>query len=203
MLAFAVVLAPAPVQADTAEQDCFGPDNGRRIEACTELLQLPLLPDQRSYAYAMRALAYSLQGKYDAAIPDYDRAIDISPDFAVALNNRAWAYFKSGQLQKAEPDVARALELTPTSPHALDTRAHVRQAQGDVAGALEDYDAAMRYGGARMVRLYQCGLQAHGLYDGPLSGIYSEDLRGAMETCVRNPGCDPLPADEECRRLTS
>lgn len=196
------VLLVVPASADTQE-DCFGPHGIGRIEACTRLLELPLPPAERSYALAMRALAYSLQGRYELAIPDYDKAITISPDFAVALNNRAWAYFKSGQPRKAEPDVARALELSPQSPHALDTRAHVRQVLGDLEGALRDYDAAMRFGGARMVKLYQCGLQVHGLYHGALTGIYSEDLRGALETCVKNPGCDPLPADEECRRLTS
>lgn len=189
--------------ANTTQEDCFGPDSSRRIEACTRLLDLPLLPDERSYAFAMRALSYALQGKYDLAISDYDEAIELSPNFAVALNNRAWAYFKSGNIRKAEVDVARALDLTPESPHALDTRAHVRQSLGDPTGALADYNAAMRFGGARMVRLYQCGLQAQGLYRGPLSGVINEDMRGALETCVKDTGCDPLPADEECRRLTS
>lgn len=195
-------LSAGPAVSDT-QQDCFGPHSSDRINACTRLLELPLPPAERSYAFAMRALAYSLQGQYGLAISDYDQAIEITPDFAVALNNRAWAYFKSGQPLKAKEDVARALELSPESPHALDTRAHVRQTLGDLEGALKDYDAAMRYGGVRMVKLYQCGLQAHGLYDGALSGIYTEKLRGALETCIRNKGCDPLPADEECRRLTS
>lgn len=200
-LVFAVA-ASIPVAADT-QQDCFGAQGIGRVEACTQLLEQPLPPAERSYAFAMRALAYSLQGDYALAIRDYDMAIEIAPDFAVALNNRAWAYYKSGGIDNADRDVARALELSPESPHALDTRAHVRQAQGDLAGALADYEAAMRFGGPRMVKLYQCGLQVHGLYDGALSGIQSEKLRGALETCVKNPGCDPLPADEECRKLTS
>ena len=195
-------VAAVPVAADT-QQDCFGTRGMGRIEACTRLLEQPLPPAERSYAYAMRALAYSLQGRFKSAIADYDKAIEIAPDFAVALNNRAWAYFKSGVLDNAGRDVARALELSPESPHALDTRAHVRQWQGDLQGALEDYHEAMRFGGVRMVKLYQCGLQAQGLYHGALSGIQTEQLRGALETCVKNPGCDPLPADEECRKLTS
>lgn len=200
------IMATSATAADDmqrVQQRCFGVDTINRIEACTLLLETPLPPAERSYAFAMRALSYSLLGRYQKAIPDYNRAIEISPDFAVALNNRAWAYFKSGQIEKAAPDVERALELTPRSPHALDTRAHVRQAKGDVPGALEDYNAAMRFGGTRMVKLYQCGLQAQGLYDGVLSGILSENLRAALETCVKNRGCDPLPADEECRKPTS
>lgn len=200
--ALSALIAAGTVNADT-QAECFDPLAMNRIEACTRLLQEPLPPAERSYAFAMRALAYSLQGHYTLAIPDYDKAIEIAPDFAVALNNRAWAYFKSGSIDEADRDVARALDLTPQSAHALDTRAHVRQAKGDVEGALADYHSAMRFGGTRMVKLYQCGLQAHGLFAGSLSGIQSERLRGALETCVKNPGCDPLPADEECRKLTS
>ncbi len=203
----AIVILPGGLSADSLRgglsQDCFGDDNGRRIPACTELLETPLTPGERSFAYAMRALAYSLMGDYDKAIPDYDAALAISPDFAVALNNRAWAYYKSGRPGDGWSDIKRALELNPASPHALDTRAHIRQAEGDAEGALADYDMAMRLGGTRIVRLYQCGLQANGLFDGFLDGIMSEKLRGAFETCVKQASCDPLPADEECRKLTS
>lgn len=195
-------LVAVPGAADT-QQDCFGTQGMNRIEACTQLLEQPLPPAERSYAFAMRALAYSLQGRYKLAITDYDKAIEIAPDFAVALNNRAWAFYKSGNIDNADRDVARSLELSPNSPHALDTRAHVRQSKGDTHGALTDYESAMRLGGPRMVKLYQCGLQVQGLYKGVLSGIRTEKLRGALETCVKNPGCDPLPADEECRKLTS
>ena len=206
--ALAGVIALLGVGASLASTEdsstaCFGQDNERRITGCSQLLEMPLLPSERSMALAMRALAYSLKGLYDLAIPDYDAAIEIAPDFGIALNNRAWAYYKSGRPQLGVDDVERALALTPQSPHALDTRAHIRQATGDPQGALRDYEMAMRYGGTRIVRLYQCGLQAAGLYEGFLDGIYSDKVRGALETCVRNPTCDPLPADEECRKLTS
>lgn len=205
---FAAMVAVATAAAAWATTEdssaaCFGQDNERRITGCTELLETPLMPSERSLALAMRALAYSLKGLYDLAIPDYDAAIEITPDFAIALNNRAWAYFKSGNPTRGAADVERALDLNPQSPHALDTRAHIRQATGDLEGALRDYEQAMYYGGTRIVRLYQCGLQAAGLYEGFLDGIYSEKVRGALETCIRNKGCDPLPADEECRKLTS
>lgn len=189
--------------SEDSSLDCFGQDNERRITGCSQLLEAPLSPNERSMALAMRALAYSLKGLYDLAIPDYNDAIEISPNFAIALNNRAWAHFKSGDISQASVDVERALALTPQSPHALDTRAHIRQAGGDIEGALRDYEQAMRFGGTAVVRLYQCGLQAAGLYDGNLDGIISGQVQAALETCVRNSGCDPLPPDEECRKLTS
>lgn len=197
-----LVAQPAVARADNMD-GCFGADHGSRIEACTQLLEEPLSRVERSLAYAMRALAYSVRGDYAQALPDYDRAIELRPNFAVALNNRAWAHFKSGNVAQGFEDVERSLALSPQSAHALDTRAHLRQSEGDIQGALQDYKKAMRFGGARMVRLYQCGLQTAGYYAGPLSGLISSDLKAALETCVRSKSCDPLPPDEECRKLTS
>lgn len=185
--------------------DCFSSDNERRIEGCTRLLEQPGLPiDQMSQAHAMRALAFSLQGKYAAAIQDYDQAIQLIPDFAVALNNRAWAYFKWGRVTEGLPDVQRSLSLDPTSAHAFDTRAHIYQSLGQQEQALQDYDAAMKFGGSKMIRLYQCGLQAQRHYDGPASGILTPQLQAAMKACVAaGARCDPLPPDEECKVPTS
>ena len=130
-------------------------------------------------------------------------AIRLMPDFAIALNNRAWAYFKSGRPAMGREDVERSLELDPSSPHTYDTRAHIRQWTGQPAGALSDYDRAMAFGGQRMIKLYQCGLAAAGLYKGPADGQSSIELRRAFEACVMGTTCDPLPADEECKAATS
>jgi tetratricopeptide (TPR) repeat protein len=202
-LATAAWLAASPARAEAAA-DCFGEDVERRIDGCTALIERR---DQSvadlSYAYAMRALAYSLKGRYDTAVRDYDMAISMKPDFAVALNNRAWAYFRWGKAATGLPDVEKSLELSPTSPHALDTRAHIRQALGDPKAALQDYDKAMWYGGARMIKLYQCGLTEARLYTGEIDGTWRQELADAMGKCVLDKGCDPLPADEHCRAATS
>ncbi len=211
MKRWAVAIVGAMLAASSAlasgamdDHDCFSGDNDRRIIGCTELIERSDLPQQMlGTAYAMRALGYSLKGLYDTAIRDYDTAIGLVPDFAVALNNRAWAYFKSGRPSAGLSDVEESLRLQPTSPHAYDTRAHIRQATGDQAGALRDYETAMRFGGERMIRLYQCGLAAMNVYRGGMDGIYTAELRRAMQVCVASADCDPLPPDEECRAVTS
>jgi tetratricopeptide (TPR) repeat protein len=189
------VMAGPPARANPLQgHDCYSPDMMRRIEGCSELLKLPhLAPSVRADAYALRALALSLVGRYAEAISDYDQALMMRPDHAVALNNRAWALYKMGRIEEAMPDVQKSLSLDGTSPHAFDTRAHLYQARGEAERAFHDYVKAMDLGGAQMVRLYQCGLQAHGLYSGPISGIYSEALGSALRACVKSPKCDPLP----------
>ncbi len=204
LAAIALLTVTAPVTAENGH-DCDSPDSGRRIKACTELLDTPgLSSTRRATAFANRALAYSLQGEYETAVRDYDEAIRLQPNFAVALNNRAWAYFKWGRAPLGMPDVQRSLQLDPMSPHSLDTRAHIKQWMGDADGALRDYEAAMLFGGPRMVALYQCGLKIHRLYDGPNDGFITPKLRKAMQMCVaQGRSCDPLPPDEECREAIS
>jgi tetratricopeptide (TPR) repeat protein len=205
-VAAAVLIATAlPAGAtDDPTTDCFSEDLNRRIDGCTQLIERQGQgAADLSLAYSMRALAYSLKGRYATAISDYDAAIALRPNFAVALNNRAWAYFRWGKPTTGLPDVERSLALSPTSPHTLDTRAHIRQALGDPEAALRDYDKAMWFGGARMIKLYQCGLTEARLYKGEIDGTWRPELTKALEKCVLDKGCDPLPADEQCRAATS
>ena len=197
------VLCGGAARSDTIA-DCFSEDNERRITGCTSLLDVPgLSKAEKSLAFAMRALAYSLKGKYDQALPDYDHAIELDPSSAIALNNRAWAYYKTGRMQRGLRDVERSIQLQPSSAHAHDTRAHIYQLMGNPTRALADYERAVRFGGERIVKLYQCGLATFGLYKGNIDGVYSAATRDAMKTCVTKSDCDPLPADEECRFATS
>ncbi|MGD9671162.1 MAG: tetratricopeptide repeat protein [Hyphomicrobiaceae bacterium] len=210
-LALAVFLAsaPRPTLADATPNDvasdCFSDDSLRRIPGCTALLEggAKLSTTERSLAHAMRALAYSLQGHFSEALKDYDEAIQLKPDFDVALNNRAWALFKMKRYEEGMRDVERALKIAPWSAHAFDTRAHLHQVEGRLRQALQDYILAMRFGGEKLVKLYQCGLEAQGLFKGKVDGLESEDLRKALAACVRDDSCDPLPPEEECRRPTS
>jgi tetratricopeptide (TPR) repeat protein len=198
LLAIVVVLAVAagpsvPARAD-AKSDCFGEDLVARVVGCTALIERgDQSEEERSYAYGMRGLAFSIQGHFEAAIRDYDAAIALRPDFAVVLNNRAWAYFRWGKAESGLPDVEKALQLNAKSPHAYDTRAHIRQKLGDPVGALSDYNNAMRHGGAPMTRLYQCGLKALTLYSGQTDGTGGPELTEALRKCARDKACDPLP----------
>lgn len=199
----AVSASLSPALAGPSE-DCASDDNEKRISGCSELLLQPgLEPNVAALAYALRALAYSIKGQYDAALPDYDRALSINPNFAVALNNRAWALFKSGHAEAGIRDVEKSLALSPGSPHALDTRAHILQFTGHPVEAIADYDLAMRLGGEHIVKLYQCGMQSQGVYEGDIDGILTDTVRAALRKCVMSGTCDPLPPDEECRRVTS
>jgi len=206
MVAIAAIATIATtVRAEDADRLlCYGNDNHGRVKGCTGLIERGgVSGEQLAELYFRRALGYSMLGQYATAIADYDVAIKLVPDFAVALNNRAWAYFRWGKAATGLPDVERSLQLQPTSGNTLDTRAHIRQTMGDPKGALNDYTKAMFYGGAEMIKLYQCGLTEARLYEGRVDGIWRPELQTALERCVLDTKCDPLPADEHCRPATS
>lgn len=202
-LMLAVLAGPASSDALEAT-DCFSADVARRIPGCTSLLERRDFDDAtRAVIFAQRALAYAIMGQNETALGDYDASLSLEPNSSIVRNNRAWSLYKLGRGGEGRTDVELALRLDPMSEHAYDTRAHIRQEAGETDGAIADYRKAMRFGGPRMVRLYQCGLQSHGLYSGPLSGLENDELHAALEACVKRRACDPLPADEECRPSTS
>ena len=53
-------------------------------------------------------------GQYDAAIKDYDKAIELKPDFAAAYNNRAVAHFLMKAYDEAWADVKMCRKLGGT-----------------------------------------------------------------------------------------
>jgi len=200
MLLFLSLTASRAGADALANHDCFANDAMLRIRGCSQLLQRKDLdPATRATAFATRALGLSIIGRHEEAVLDYDKALNIIPDYPVALNNRAWALFKLGRIAEALPDVEKSLRLDPTSPHAYDTRAHIYQQRDQPESALRDYRRAMRLGGPRMVKLYQCGLQANGRYIGAITGIVTQQLELALKECVKSKSCDPLPPDEECK----
>ncbi len=198
-----LVLNPAGLRAEVAT-DCLSEDWERRISGCTAIIESPgASAEQKAVAYATRGLALSLKGQFERSIDDYDQAIRIEPNFAVALNNRAWALHKWGRGAKGLADVEKSLALNPLSEHTWDTRGHIRQSMGQHAAAFMDYDRAANIGGERMVKIYQCGLASAGLYKGRMDGNYTDEVRTALQACANSKTCDPLPADEECKDPTS
>ena len=64
-------------------------------------------------AYVRPRLGLQRKGDYDRAIADYDRAIQLKPDYAEAYVNRGWAYNAKGDYDRAIADFDRAIQLKP------------------------------------------------------------------------------------------
>jgi tetratricopeptide (TPR) repeat protein len=187
--------------------DCYSGSFGQRLKACSDVIENgDSNPEDLFGAYIMRGRIHALNGRFPDSISDYDAAVRINPDSSLALNNRAWTHFKWNRSTQGMNDVERALGIEPLGHYIWDTRAHLRQVLGDFDGAYADYERSAGIGGAEAVTLYQCGLRERGLYNGPIDGRYSADVRTALKTCAYSETCDPLPKNElaeDCLSATS
>jgi tetratricopeptide (TPR) repeat protein len=79
----------------------------------------------------------------EQAITDYDQAIALDPDDAVAYNNRGLARYDQGDPEGAIADYDRAMALNPDYAAAHNNRGVARRSLDDLEGAIVDYDRAI------------------------------------------------------------
>ena len=81
--------------------------NQKAYEEAVQLFTLTLeTHGEIPQVYAERAYALNMSGDLEAAINDCTSALQISPNFVVALSSRAQLYEKTGQFEKAKQDEA-------------------------------------------------------------------------------------------------
>ena len=149
MLVLAGSMAAAPARADAVDQAnyCFvytrGGQNDKAIDACTKAISSGDLQDADIVSVLInRGVAYKAEGRLDAAIGDYTRALKIVPQDALVLSNRANAYLGKGDLDAAEADIRKSLDIDPEAAGAWYVSGEIRQAKGD-PGARKDYIQAL------------------------------------------------------------
>jgi hypothetical protein len=82
-------------------------------------------------------------GKYEEAVAEYTKAIELDPKLAAAYYNRGLAYFKMKQYDSALADFNKTLELNPKSSTAWVGRGISLEGLGKYKEALEAYNKAL------------------------------------------------------------
>ncbi len=101
-------------------------------------------------AWLNRGLAQAEAGRHEAAIADFDRALQLNPRSDLAWNNRGGCHAYLGRWQQALADFDRAVEAGPKGDYLIN-RGLAKQKMGDPAGAIADFSAAIE-GDAANVR---------------------------------------------------
>jgi tetratricopeptide (TPR) repeat protein len=94
-------------------------------------------------AYNNRGAARAEQGGFAAAMLDYDKAIQLKPDYAKAYNNRGSAKISMGQYEDAIAELDEAIRLEPDYASAYYNRGLANDYLGDTEAAISDYDRAI------------------------------------------------------------
>jgi tetratricopeptide (TPR) repeat protein len=95
------------------------------------------------WAFAHRAEAHRMLGNLTQAKNDFNRALEMKPDYAWALAHRGAYYRDVRDWAAAEADFTRALEISPTYVWALGYRCFIREQLGLYDIALEDFERCL------------------------------------------------------------
>jgi serine/threonine protein kinase/Flp pilus assembly protein TadD len=104
-----------------AAHDCLGDvyaalgDDDHALAEKSEAIRLITLPHDavNQYAFNERGDLYMKRKRYAAALADYDRAIEVSPNFSYSYKRRAAAHAHLGNYPAALADVTKAVALNP------------------------------------------------------------------------------------------
>ena len=89
----------------------IGKDWDSAIHYCNEMLKTFPYGRHIPGVYSKRGRAYSKKGKYDVAIADYKKAIELEPQNLSYLLNRGETYIQKGDKYNARRDFERVIEL--------------------------------------------------------------------------------------------
>jgi len=86
---------------------------------------------QSTYAQTLSGNFYLEAGQTDKAISHFQKAIEVQPKNAMAMNNLAWLYFTQKKMDKARELGEKAVELAPQNAAIMDTLGWILVNSGD------------------------------------------------------------------------
>jgi tetratricopeptide (TPR) repeat protein len=99
---------------------------------------------ENAESYNRSGNAKRIRGDYQGAIADYNRAIELKPNYANAYFNRAVAQSELGDNSAALADLNRAIALNPNDSDAYNNRGVAKGRLGDRSAAMADYNRALQ-----------------------------------------------------------
>lgn len=145
--ALALVIAGPFARGAKADDyaDCASFDVDRVVAACSRLIDAGRAGG-RDLAGLLhnRASARSRSGELDAAKADYDRAVTVSPDWALLYYNRADVSLELGDEAAAVADYETAISLDPNYQKAHYNLGNIYRRKGQTDAAIASFRRAVR-----------------------------------------------------------
>lgn len=119
-------------------------------EALTALGRAHLLAPKRPEALALRAEIYTKLKRFDRAVQDWSRVLDLDPKDLYARERRALLLAIGGELKAAKSEYDRLVQAEAKEPRHLIERAIVQAKMNDYTAALRDLDRAIALDPAKL-----------------------------------------------------
>ena len=126
---------------------CRDHDPERLIRGCSAIIHSGKeTPENLARAFFDRGRAWADQGKYDRAVEDFNRALELDPNYPDAFNGRALAYAGEQQYDHALQDFNQAIKLDPNYAIAINNRGLAAQNLGRTDEATKYFEKARQVG---------------------------------------------------------
>jgi len=151
-----------PAQADKKQQDdsnityAKNPERFAKVPAYEPPFNIT--DPKTSQEHFNVAVNHDHHSELDQAIAEYQKALELQPDWAVAHDRLALDYQKQGRMDDAIAEWEQATRYNPQFYSAYDLLAGAYERQGKIKKAIEAYSALLRYPPAQMPAHYQLGL---------------------------------------------
>ncbi len=133
------------------------------IKTLTLIIKSDVPDDIKAGAYNNRGLAKHDLERYEEAIRDYDKAIELQPDYAAAYHNRGLAKNSLQRYEEAIKDYDKVIELQPEDAEAYHNRGVAKYDLQRYEEAIADYDKAIELQPKLAKAYYNRGLAKHDL----------------------------------------
>lgn len=160
LLALPLLALPMSGLAQSMLSLCGNPDEtpGRAARFCAQALEGRLSPGERALAALNLGFARLQLGDPEGAQSAFDMAIEANPQEARAFGGRAEAEEAQGRRPRAAVDWNRAVALAPRDASLLEGRGGFRLRAGNAAGAVTDFQAALRVEPSNLRHRFNLGL---------------------------------------------
>ena len=138
-------LAAVTIARADAPEDCAQlQDLPKTMAACTTYIDSGQgTAHDRSVAHFHRGTALGIGGQLDQALPDFDKAIELDPNWSPPYSNRARVYVGKNEPARAIPDYDKFVALHPDDAGAYVNRAMAYIKLQDTDHALADLEKAV------------------------------------------------------------
>ena len=99
--------------------------------------------EQKALVHYNLGNAMSAEGRPEAAISQYQKALDLKPDFAEAYYNLAYILHQLGQVEKTIPLYQKVVELRPDLSEAHNNLGNAYLHRGQISEAISSYQKAL------------------------------------------------------------
>ena len=159
--ALPVTQAAAWTQRDT--DACVNRSNTfsleEQISGCTEAIRSGRWSGKNlAWAYGNRCIAYKDQEKYERAMTDCNRALELDPRDDHVFNTRGAIYHLTEKYDQAIEEYSKAIRLAPNFIDPVHNRGMSYAAKGDYDTAIADYNAALKINPRDALALYERGI---------------------------------------------